>query len=84
MAEGETFDLEILRPVVSNICDEGRANLFPSKSFSLFFPFYGDLFNFQSCKVGAYSWIGAYFIATILQVIRYRDILIFVGVRKCK
>ena len=44
---------------------------FPRNLF-LSFSIFGGLFNFLSCKVGAYSWMGAYFIATILQVIRCR------------
>ena len=34
------FELTIVRLVISNICGERGANLFPSKSFSLFFHFW--------------------------------------------
>ena len=57
-----TFELKIMHLVLSNICGE----------YLCVFLFFGGLFNFLSCRVGVYSWVGTYSIASILQVIRCR------------
>ena len=49
--------------------DEGCVNLKPTVMLQISA---WTLINFLSFRVGAYSWVGAYFIATILQVVRYR------------
>ena len=56
---------------------ERSLNRFTIEIFLSLFEFLGGLFNFPSCRVGAYSRVGAYFIATILQVINYSNFCIW-------
>ena len=68
MFELETFDLTIVPLVLSNA--------FPQNHF-LSFSIFGGLSTFLSCRVGAHSRVNAYFIATILQVIKYINFCIW-------